>query len=267
MLFRCARPSWRSLAMCVLAYSCVLICSTSVPAEDKFDIPAPTDLGSHQRLTLWSTYYYVHSAQPVAQGTRLLRRDGHSFGVSLSNYDWCHAAVEGTVEVRTRPKSRSFNYAGVAGSSQVNCRPFFPSLDRVIERTRYAELPPDAPLGLGDTPKFRLVAFRSIAVDRRQPHFQLLDGGQLRKVVIYIPKLKGIRLQMPDGSVRDHDGYLFAADTGGAIRGAHIDFFLGASTRNPAPSVIGSRPETTFAAHVIEDAAVQEKLFKLHARE
>src|SRR5262245_6097102 len=71
----------------------------TVAAEDKFDIPAPANLGSEQRLTLWSTYYYVFSARPVSGGNKLLDLNGQDLGVALSSRDWCGTAVEGTVAV------------------------------------------------------------------------------------------------------------------------------------------------------------------------
>src|SRR5205809_1098177 len=60
----------------------------------------------------------------------------------------------------------------------------------------------------------RVVAMCTVAVDRR------LVPSRTR---LFIPATVG--LTMPDG--RRHDGYWYASDTGGAIRGARIDLFTG----------------------------------------
>ena len=36
------------------------------------------------------------------------------------------------------------------------------------------------------------------------------------------------RIALPSGESASHDGFFFAADRGGAIRGNHIDVFVGA---------------------------------------
>ena len=236
--------------------------------EDKFDIPAPSTLNNTFRLNLWSTYYYVSSAKalPVEQPFKLLGKQGKVLGVSLAAKDWCIAAVEGTVSVLAdQSVARTFNYAGLGGR-QVDCLRFFPSLKPAIGNSLFHEVPADAPFGLGDTSKFRLVPYRSIAVDRSQPAFRLKSGAQIRKVAVYIPGLRGIKIKMPDGQLREHDGYVFAADTGGAIKGNHVDFFLGVEHTNPDPRLIMSKATPTFAAYFVEDVAIREALYKLHER-
>jgi 3D (Asp-Asp-Asp) domain-containing protein len=68
----------------------------------------------------------------------------------------------------------------------------------------------------------KVVAMRTVAVDKN-----LIPKGS----VLFIKETVGLR--MPDGST--HDGYWYASDTGGAIKGKRIDLFTGfsASSMNP----------------------------------
>ncbi|CAN7370728.1 3D domain-containing protein [Phenylobacterium sp. LjRoot219] len=68
----------------------------------------------------------------------------------------------------------------------------------------------------------KVVAMRTAAVDRR-----LIPKGS----ILFIRETVG--LKMPDGS--QHDGYWYASDTGGAIKGRRIDLFTGfnAASMNP----------------------------------
>jgi 3D (Asp-Asp-Asp) domain-containing protein len=70
-----------------------------------------------------------------------------------------------------------------------------------------------APFGVA-MPGFKLIPYRSIAVDPRQ-----IKIG----TVLYIPALAGVTL--PSGEV--HDGYCFAHDTGHGITGYRIEIFVG----------------------------------------
>lgn len=236
--------------------------------EDKFDIAEPASVGSLRKLTLYSTYYYVLSADHVADGNKLLDKTGKDLGAALGRKEWCAAAVEGTVAVGFKAPARTetFNYTGVASDTQVDCAPLYPSMSsgprNKMGKSRWQDLGAKAPLGLGDQANFRLVPYRSIAVDRAQSHF-----AKARNAVIFVPGLRGVKLKMPDGSERVHDGYLFAADTGGAIKTNHIDFFTGVSEKNPAPGLIKSTPSGTFPAYIVTDEAIRAKLLKMHVIE
>lgn len=81
---------------------------------------------------------------------------------------------------------------------------------------------------------------------------------------LFIPKAKGIEITIAPGVTIKHDGYFFAADTGGAIKGAHIDVFCGATASNCFPSFIASDESQIFAASVVTEAAVVSKLKALH---
>lgn len=68
----------------------------------------------------------------------------------------------------------------------------------------------------------KVVAMRTAAVDRK-----LIPKGS----ILYIRETAG--LKMPDGS--RHDGYWYASDTGGAIKGQRIDLFTGFSAASMNP--------------------------------
>jgi 3D (Asp-Asp-Asp) domain-containing protein len=232
--------------------------------DNTFDLPPPANVEALRKLTLYSTFYYVFSATNLAQGgEKLLDKAGQDLAADIIKKQWCLAAVEGTVTVMfPTPSEKTFNFSGTGSRTQVDCAPMLPGLKpgprAAAGKSRWMKLSDRVQYGLGDQ-NFRLVPFRSIAVDRGQSHFTAS-----RKAVIYVPGLKGIKLKMRDGSERIHDGYLFAADTGGAIKDNHIDFFTGASQENPAPRLIRSTPSATFPAYIVTDEAIRDKLFKLH---
>lgn len=69
-------------------------------------------------------------------------------------------------------------------------------------------------VGVMDALGCRVVAMRTAATDTRVIP---------KHTVLFIRETVG--LPMPDGSL--HDGYWYASDTGGAIKGARIDLFTG----------------------------------------
>jgi hypothetical protein len=70
-------------------------------------------------------------------------------------------------------------------------------------------------------------------------------------------------ITLPSGQRAIHDGYFYAADTGSAIIGDHIDVFLGTSSQNPF-SFITSKPSGEFDAFLVEDATITQALKGLH---
>jgi 3D (Asp-Asp-Asp) domain-containing protein len=207
-------------------------------------------------ITLWATYYSIHRAWHKANGQPLLDPQGQPLGPTLSQEDWCYAALEGTVQVLAAGGWNAlYTFAGRGDSPQVNCSPYFDSLststlDRV-NRVRFA--PTRASYGQG-TDGYRLVPYRTIAVDRTQ-----IPLGS----VIYIPEARGKAITLPSGDHVVHDGFFFAADVGSNIQGNHIDVFIGTSQQNPFP-FISSRSSGTFRAFLIQDANISQALLALH---
>ena len=77
-------------------------------------------------------------------------------------------------------------------------------------------------VGTRDASGCRAVPMRTVAVDRRAIPL---------RTVLFIRETVGV--PMPDG--RRHDGYWYATDTGGAIRGARIDLYTGMNAGSMRP--------------------------------
>lgn len=207
-------------------------------------------------VTLWATYYSIHRAQAVANGQPLLDLRGQPLGPRLSREDWCHAALEGTVQIMEfGGRTSVYNFAGRGNTPQTDCSPFFSSLSSStlerVNRVRFALAKNSYGQG---TDGYRLVPYRTIAVDRTQ-----IPIGS----VIYIPEARGKIVTLPSGDRVFHDGFFFAADVGSGIKGNHIDIFIGTSMKNPFP-FITSRSTGTFRAFLIQDADIRQALFALH---
>ena len=98
------------------------------------------------------------------------------------------------------------------------------------------------PLGCG-VRNHPLMPFRTIAVD---PAVIPLES------VVFVPELRG-RAFTYQGTDYVHDGYLFAGDRGGAIRGRHIDVFLVEAAAGPLEDIFASTENRTFAAHIVDE--------------
>lgn len=232
-----------------------------VAAPTDFNLPEPANLDRLEKVRLYSTYYYVY------QGTHsqndadfaLFNKQLNSFRVRLPNNPWCKAAVEGTVRINVRGSDeRGFNFADTGNAPRrPNCQGLFsPSVNATaVAKSLWLELPQDAKFGFGNSHNIRLVPFRSIAAD---PRFRT-------GTVLYIPSLRDKPFGSSTPQIK-HDGYVYVADRGGAIRGTHIDFFTGMQATNPFPAIIKSVPSGTFEAVVITDNAIRESLERLHKR-
>jgi 3D (Asp-Asp-Asp) domain-containing protein len=77
-------------------------------------------------------------------------------------------------------------------------------------------------VGAIDSIGCKVVAMRTAAVDKR-----LIP----RRSVLFIKETVGIR--MPDGQL--HDGYWYASDVGGAIKGERIDLYTGNGASSMKP--------------------------------
>jgi 3D (Asp-Asp-Asp) domain-containing protein len=196
----------------------------------------------------------------VADGEPLLDEEGEPLGPELSPRDWCNAAIEGTVSVRTLDgQHKLYNFAGKAPVPQVNCQIVLdsPNLTRAINFTRFTHA--GGPFGDGVRSLF-LVPFRTIAVDKRQLNELKFETA------FFIPLARGTEITLPSGAKAIHDGYFFAADTGGMIKDNHIDVFTGTVTpaRNPFTNFVKSSPLKTFDAFLISDSGITAALKKMH---
>ncbi|WP_409035318.1 3D domain-containing protein [Phenylobacterium sp.] len=77
-------------------------------------------------------------------------------------------------------------------------------------------------VGALDSLGCKVVAMRTAAIDK-----SLIP----RRTILFIKETVG--LSMPDGSA--HDGYWYASDVGGAIKGQRIDLFTGSGSGSMKP--------------------------------
>jgi 3D (Asp-Asp-Asp) domain-containing protein len=236
------------------------MCENKMLGAIPFDFPEPTPETKEEELNLWATHYHVYSAESDAAGQPLLDKAGSELGPKLTIRNFCLAAVEGTVRVAgSTDDGAVYNYAGRGTIAQVDCSHIVPSLPANVRaelgRTRWALA--RGPFGDGVN-EMILVPYRTIAVDSTRISY---------KSVIYIPQARGKEVTLPSGTVARHDGYFFAADTGGAIKQNHIDVFGGITKKNPFPDFIKSNSADTFEAFLINDPKISVVLEKLHHRE
>jgi 3D (Asp-Asp-Asp) domain-containing protein len=224
-----------------------------------FDFPQPADAAKEKSLKLWATYYYVYGAKAAGAGVPLLNKNGGELGPKLSVRDFCLAAIEGTVRVAGADGGgATYNFASRGGTSQCDCAPFASSLKPAVKaalgKTRWEVA--KGPFGTG-VQNMLLVPYRSIAVDKGH-----IPYGS----VVYIPQARGQEVTLASGRVAKHDGYFYAADTGGAIKNNHIDVFSGVFTKNPFKNFVKSKETATFDAFLIKDAGVAAALAGLHGK-
>ena len=217
---------------------------------DMFNFSFPEYKGTFDR-TLWSTYYYLPQVRSLSNGYPLRDLKGNRLGPVLSKRDWCNSAMEGSVRVLDNlGMGVTYNYAGTSRSYSVDCRSIFPRFPKTSQvKFRLAR----GSFGDG-VRRYRLIPYRTIAVDRN-----VIPYGSL----VYIPAARGNKIILPDGSETLHDGYFFAGDTGGAIKGTHIDVYIGVAKKNPF-SWIKSRSSGTFKAKIVNIKSIRDKLNDLH---
>jgi 3D (Asp-Asp-Asp) domain-containing protein len=232
--------------------------SRQTAADPAFDLPAPQSLPDGGKLMLWATNYYVYSVRAQTSGVPLLNMSGRSLGQLLTPKDWCLGGIEGTFNViGLDGRPALFNYAGRGSRQQVDCgRVLHSTNPKIIATGRNRYSLSGGPFGDGVRGLF-LVPYRTIAVDSSQLPIKY-------ETVIYIPAARGQTVTLPSGRRVVHDGYFFAADTGGLIKRNHVDVFSGTQMANPFPNFIKSNERGTFEAYIIDDPYVQEILKKAH---
>jgi 3D (Asp-Asp-Asp) domain-containing protein len=82
--------------------------------------------------------------------------------------------------------------------------------------------------------------------------------------ILYIPEARGAEVVMPNGRKIIHDGFFFAGDKGGAIKGNHIDVYIGTFKKAPIFPWIKSNETKTFTAFRVLDKKVIDRLTELH---
>lgn len=266
LFFSNQKPTCVTLMNSILRLGLVLIGLLVLPQQpgaqaqqqDSFSLPSP-QVANARKLRLWATHYYLYPAMPATPGgIPFLDSNGTPLTDPVSPRNWCNGAIEGSIRATKDGQVRTINFAGTKSTSQVNCAQVLsinPSQKPWIVSTGKSFFAP-AKGNWGDGVNgFRLVPFRSAAVDK---------GTIPYGSVIFVPSLRGLRLQLSTGQSVVHDGFLFAADTGGAIQGNHIDIFCGATVNNCMPSIIKSNSSKAFDAFIIESSELSAQLKKLH---
>lgn len=214
-----------------------------------FALEAPPEESLGADLKLWATHYHTPILRPAPETNPaafpLINTKDEPISQPLSQRDWCEAALQGSVAVREGSKLSAYVFVDAKGPEQTNCDQWLGSLSTGVKSaTRRARFKPiqDA-LGC-DARNHPLIPFRTIAVD---PAVIPLDS------VIFVPELRGRNFEM-EGRTIAHDGYLFAGDRGGAIRGTHIDVFMVDKAAGPLEDLFASTDTRTFAAHPVDDS-------------
>jgi 3D (Asp-Asp-Asp) domain-containing protein len=234
-----------------------------------FDLPPPAGLNNSQKQSFYATAYFVYPAEESlnAADPWLLGPGGTSHGFRITRDAWCRAAVEGSLTVRLKDGAqRAFAYAGTGTTKVADCSTTLaamaaknPTQVQQIEKSLFTAAPADAPFGVGARSQYRLVPYRSIAIDTKEnAPFSLGE-------VLFIPSLKGFHFTL-QGQEYVHDGYVIAVDAGGSIKGLHIDFFKGPAPNDAVPPPLASSQDHLKDAYPIYDPAVVEPLKQAHDR-
>ncbi|TCB64860.1 hypothetical protein E0H88_14490 [Acinetobacter sp. ANC 4216] len=247
----------KKIILCTL-YAVLLGMSSFIYSSDQtFTFPKP-NLNDLKQKKLWSTFYHIWPAKEVKQGYHLLNKENQPISKLITAKDLCMGGIEGTIQVKSLDGNyNTFNYVDHKGNQQLDCASILnirKSWINSIGKTRYQI----AKGAYGDGVKnFKLIPYRTIAVDPK-----IIPYG----TVIYIPQARGKIIKLPSGIEVHHDGYFYAADTGGAIKGNHIDVFSGIYLKNPFPNFIKSKNSNTFSAYIINDKEIEIVLRSEHLK-
>jgi 3D (Asp-Asp-Asp) domain-containing protein len=227
-------------------------------AQSDYSIKEPTELANLTKMSLWATQYYIHRFQSGGS-IPLVLSDGTQTGLYADTCDFCTAALEGTAFVQDSLGNITIlNFDKVGEKSVANCRSCSKFSKSKLAVENFGKVLWKKSEGYGDgVLNYKLVPFRTIAVDK-----SIIPFG----TVIFIPKVKGKSIILPNGLEVMHDGYFFAGDTGSAIKENHIDIFTGIFNENPFKDVIQSNPDKTFDAYVVKDQQVINSLKLDHIR-
>jgi 3D (Asp-Asp-Asp) domain-containing protein len=202
-----------------------------------------------RKIPLWATIYYTPVFWHDPAGIPLRGFDGRELGPRLSHRDWCAGAMQGSFMVVYGGHSNTYNVSGKSDAWPVDCSDCYRYNS---SRSKFRRI--DSRFGLTAS-GFSIVPYRSLAVDP-----SVIPIG----TVLFIPAARGMKVTMPEGRVIRHDGLFFAADTGGKIRGNHIDVYTGTDRKSPFLAWAQSDPKNPVEAYVIADPAASAWLSNLH---
>lgn len=191
--------------------------------------PSVLDVSSLKEVKLWATWYNLPKLTNVPDGVPVRNKQGQELGYNLSLKEWCDLAMEGSGTVG----EVTLNYAGTTRNSYgVDCKKYFRNHPAIKYSKFYVT---KHPYGVGNKNN-PLTPFKSIACDQRRYKF----GS-----TVLIPSAVGVKL--PNGEI--HDGVFTCEDVGGAIKGNHIDVYIGPYKKNPF-KFVKSNSSGTFSAKI-----------------
>lgn len=246
------------LKLTYLVFCGIVLSMTSSYAHDplsldkfEFEAPRASDLG--QSYKLWATYYYLPEIAEDSGAIPLRDLKGQELGPRMTLKHWCDTAMEGSVKINFKNSTvKTYNYDGVSNDYFVDCKSIYPR-HTGIGKTKFREANGMYGDGLDD---YILSPYRTLATD-----ITYIKPG----TALYIPQARGAKITLASGRVITHDGYFFAADKGGAIKGTHIDVYIGSSLKAPFFPWIGSNESKTFEAFVVKDLQIIQDLLFLHS--
>jgi 3D (Asp-Asp-Asp) domain-containing protein len=226
-------------------------------SQADFNYQQPENLAGLKKLMLWSTQYFVHQFKSGGS-VPIVYRNGKPSGLFADACDFCEASLQGTAYI-TDPDGNVnvVKFAKTGRRTFVDCRKCDKYSDNNAAENWGKTLWIKSSGFSGSLRRYKLIPFRSIAVDRK-----VIPYG----TVIYIPKAKGQEIELPNGVKVIHDGYFFAADRGGLINNNHIDLFTGIYPANPFPEIIKSSRSDTFEAFIVTDKAIINSLKSVHKK-
>lgn len=199
-----------------------------LPTSEQKPLPSPS-LILGKKLKIWATWYSLPTLTALSSGGIAIE-DGNKrpLGVRLSEKDYCRCAMEGSCIIG----GKVYNYDSSGSKKYANC-----SHGTGYTRFNLSKWP----YGTGSKSN-PLTPFKSIAAD---PSF--LPFG----TTIYIPSAKGNKYKF-DGKELLHDGVFVVEDIGGAIKGNHIDVYIGAEELGNPFAWVKSTSSGTFEAFIVE---------------
>ncbi len=204
-------------------------------------------------IDLWATWYYVPTVESIPDGIPLLDEKEEPTGFCLDSCKWCDAVIEGTVLFKTDSGDVVLNYAGRSDSVLFDCRKCS-GLENYSGYEKSGKVLFKESSGFGEGVNgYNLVPYRTIATDP-----EVIPFG----TVVYIPEAKGTKFMRDEVSFV-HDGYFFAGDTGSAIKGNHIDIFVGTDIKSPF-DFVKSSSSGLFRVFIIDDSGIKLDMTNLH---
>lgn len=234
--------------------------TSGVPAAwFRFDLEPPTSYQVVRTTELWATYYYVPSLRLIPGGIPIRNAAEQSLfgGEGLSQAQWCDLALQGSGRITLSDgRHQAVSFAGRSANNRLDCSATISAdVAAKIAGNRFDKV--DFVFGRSATGS-EVIPFRTLAVDN-----SVIPHG----TTLYIASARGTSFVM-EGRRLTHDGYFFAADSGSAIIGNHVDLFTGtASFRSGTPipfAFVTSTASKTTRAQWIADGAARQFLRAQH---